>query len=97
MCVLLNVLGDGILVHKILEDFHEQFSTTQRDAVLYFAVVSEFVEILVHATRTFDPLVIVVSDPVEDSHVVLEVFVGVPDLERLLVTHIRAVDGALVG
>jgi hypothetical protein len=97
MCVLLNVLGDGILVHKILKDFHEQFSATENDPVFEFGVVGEFVEVLVYTARTFDPFVIVVCDPVKDGHVVLEVCVRMPDLECLGRTFVRAVDGALVG
>ena len=75
MCVLVDVLGDGILVHEILEDSHEKFATADFESVLDVGVVDEFGDVLVGLACTCNPFVVVAHAPVQLSHVVLQVFV----------------------
>jgi len=72
---VLDVLGNGILVHEIFKQFHEEFPTADSESVLQVRVVDEFVDVLVSLARTCDPFITVAYAPVELGDVVLEVFV----------------------
>ena len=75
--MLVDVLGYGVLVHEILKQCQEKFSSAEFDSVFHVGVVDEFREVLIHLAYTCNVLVSVADSPVELGDVVLKTLVGV--------------------
>jgi len=94
---VLDCLGDGILVHEIFKQFHEEFTTADFESVLEVRVVHQFGDVLVSLARTCDPFISVTHAPVELGDVVLKVFMRVSDMKQSACTLVRATCRALEG
>jgi len=90
MCVLVDVLGNGILVHEILKHCQEKFSSANFDSVFHVGVVNEFGEVLIYPACTFNVFVVVSNSPVKLGHVLLKTLMRVENFVGSAPTFKRA-------
>jgi hypothetical protein len=88
--VLVDILGNGILVHEILKQCQEKFSSAKFNSVLHVSVVDEFGEVLIHLAYTLNVSVVVTDGPVELGYVVLKALMGVRNFVSSAPTFERA-------